>query len=55
MQIQITESQIEMDRGCLEAVLAGHEALGISHAGGELKDIWNQLYNSITHLEIAPE
>lgn len=44
-----------MDRGRLEAVLAGHEALDISHASGELKDIWNQLYNGITCLEIAPE
>ncbi|PBK95191.1 hypothetical protein ARMGADRAFT_1077957 [Armillaria gallica] len=54
-QTEITESQIGMDRGRLEAVLAGHEALDISHAGGELKDIWNQLYNGITRLEIAPE
>ncbi len=55
MQTQITESQIEMDHGCLEAVLAGHKALNISHAGGELKDIRNHLYNGITHFEIAPE
>ncbi len=54
-QNQIVESQIEMDRGHLEAVLAGKEALEISHAGGELKDIWHQLYNGMTRLELTPE
>ncbi|KAK0221120.1 hypothetical protein EDD85DRAFT_796521 [Armillaria nabsnona] len=48
------ESQIEMDCGHLEAVLAGKEALEISHAGGELKDIWHQLYDGMTQLELVP-
>ncbi len=49
------ESQIEMDCGHLETILAGKEALKMSHAGKELKDIWHQLYNGMTQLELAPE
>ncbi len=52
MQAQISESQIGQDYERLGAVLAGHETLEISHEGGELRDIWNHLYEGMSQLEL---